>query len=153
MDAPAPAPVPPAPPAPPALPAPLPATSAVSAHAPASPYHAVPASPYAVAPYAAAPAWAQPAPKQNVLAWVAFGLGLGGMLFGIFTTIPAIVCGHIARRQIRDRGEAGGAAALTGLIAGYVLTAIMVLGIGLYLLLLVFIFAAAGTSTSFGSSI
>lgn len=143
MDAPAPAPVPPFPPAPPAAPV------------AASTYGAVPAawsapeSPYAVAPGA----WGQPVPRQNVLAWVAFGLGLGGVFFGLVTSVAAIVCGHIARRQIRERGEQGGAAALVGLIAGYVLTAIILLVIGLYVLLLLFVVAGAGASSSFGSSI
>lgn len=140
MDAPAPAPVPPAPPAPPVA---------------ESPYGAAPAAWSATAsPYAIAPAaWGQPVPRQNVLAWVAFGLGLGGMMFGFLASIPAIVCGHIARRQVRERGEQGGAAALIGLIAGYVITAIILVGIGLYVLLLLVVFAAAGTSESLGSGV
>ena len=37
-------------------------------------------------------------------------------MFGLLAGIPAIVCGHIARRQIRERGEQGAQAALIGLI-------------------------------------
>ena len=38
-----------------------------------------------------------------------------------------IVCGHIARRQIRTSGEQGDGVALAGLILGYVFTAAIVL--------------------------
>jgi hypothetical protein len=151
VDAPAPvtdaAPVPPVPPVPPA-------PIAVSAPAPAA-WSATAYGPGAVAPDSAPVAtWAPPvAPPQNVLAWVAFGLGLGALMMGLVTSIPAIVLGHIARRQIRERGEQGDAAALTGLIAGYVLSALWVLGIAAYVLFFVLIFAAAGASSGFGSSI
>ena len=84
-----------------------------------------------------------------MLAWVSFGLGLGSLMFGLLSAIPAIVCGHIARRQLRERGEQGDGAALTGLIAGYVISALWVLGIAAYLLFFAFVFAAAGVSTSF----
>ncbi|MGR2752102.1 DUF4190 domain-containing protein [Agromyces arachidis] len=145
-----PAPVPPAPS--PTLPLPLGATrpdgspdsvaTQVAAYGPGVP-----------SPYAVAPAWAPPAPPHNVLAWVSFGLAIGGVLFGLLATIPAIVCGHLARRQIAERGEAGGPAALAGLIIGYALTALIVLGIGLYVLLLVFMITAAGASSGVGSGI
>ena len=46
-------------------------------------------------------------PPQNVLAWVSLGLAIGFVLFGVLTSIPAIICGHIARSQIRRTGEQG----------------------------------------------
>ena len=49
------------------------------------------------------------------------------MFFWLLTGIPAIVLGHIARRQIRQTGEAGDGMALAGLILGYVG---LILGIG-----------------------
>jgi peptidyl-prolyl cis-trans isomerase B (cyclophilin B) len=39
--------------------------------------------------------------------------------FWLLGTIPAIVLGHMARRQIQQRGEQGAGLALTGLILGY----------------------------------
>lgn len=96
--------------------------------------------------------WAPPVARpQNVLAWVSLGLGLGSLMFGLLSSIPAIICGHIARRQIRERGEQGDAAALTGLISGYVMSALWVLGIAAYVLFLVVVFAAAGVSTGIDS--
>lgn len=70
------------------------------------------------------PAGAPAGPPQNVLSWVALGLGAGAVLFGALTSIAAIITGHIALSQIRAKGELGRAAALTGLILGYVFTAL-----------------------------
>lgn len=56
----------------------------------------------------------------NALAIVAFVVA--------FVAPPGgIVCGHIARRQIRTSGEQGDGLALAGLILGYVFTAAIVL--------------------------
>lgn len=73
------------------------------------------------------------------------GLAVTSMVCGIvqffgpwlLATIPAIVCGHIARRQIRQTGEQGAGMALAGLIlgwAGAALTVIFVLVIVIALL-------------------
>ncbi|MEI9514676.1 DUF4190 domain-containing protein [Agromyces sp. CCNWLW213] len=103
--------------------------------------------------YAATPGWpAAPAP-QNVLAWVSLGLGLGGVMFGLLTSVPAIVLGHIARRQLRERREQGDAAALTGLISGYVISALWILGIAAYVLFLVALFGAVAVSSGVGSAV
>ena len=110
-------------------------------------------APSGVAPYAIAPvdvpAWAPPASApQNVLAWVTLGLGLGGLMFGLLAAIPAIVCGHIARRQIRERGEQGAQAALIGIIFGYVLGGLYLVGIALYVAFIVLMLGFAATSES-----
>ncbi|SFR69197.1 protein of unknown function [Agromyces sp. CF514] len=83
---------------------------------------------------------------QNVLAWVALGLGLGSMMFGLLASVAAIICGHIARRQIRERGDQGGAAALIGLIFGYVMTGLIVAGLALYFGFIALMLGAAATS-------
>ena len=66
-------------------------------------------------PYAAYP----PAPPTNGLAIAALVCGVGGFVIGV-SFIPAIICGHLARGQIRRTGEQGGGLALAGLILGYV---------------------------------
>ncbi len=41
-------------------------------------------------------------------------------MFGPLATIPAVVCGHMARSQIRRTGEQGAGMALAGLILGWI---------------------------------
>jgi len=65
----------------------------------------------------------------NTMAIAALICGICQVFFWFVAGIPAIVLGHIARRQIRQTGEAGDGMALTGMILGYVglaLTALLV---------------------------
>ena len=90
------------------------------------------------------PYWGYPPPRPtNGLAVAAFVCGLAQFVV-VLTFIPAIVCGHVARAQIRRTGEAGGGLALAGLILGYVGGALL---IGL-VLALVAIAVKAGHSGS-----
>jgi hypothetical protein len=66
-------------------------------------------------PYPAYP----PTLPTNGLAIASLVCGVGTFVIGL-SFIPAIICGHIARRQIRQTGEQGGGLALAGLILGYV---------------------------------
>jgi hypothetical protein len=61
----------------------------------------------------------QSAQSTNALAIAALICGAAQFLTGI-TFIPAIVLGHIARRQIRRTREQGDGMALAGLILGYI---------------------------------
>jgi hypothetical protein len=66
--------------------------------------------------------------RTNTLAIVSLVCGIAQFATGI-TFIPAIICGHLARTQIRRTGEQGDGMALAGLILGYVgavLTVILV---------------------------
>ncbi|MEM9080669.1 MAG: GYF domain-containing protein [Verrucomicrobiota bacterium] len=79
-------------------------------------------------PYTAPAAPVQPvqltAPvEQNTMALVSMILGILALLcFGILTGLPAVICGHLARGQIRRASvpQTGGGMALTGLILGYI---------------------------------
>ena len=56
-------------------------------------------------------------------------------LCGLFTAIPAIICGHIGVKQA-DNGEASGRSmAMAGMIMGYASLAITVLGIILWVVI------------------
>ena len=70
------------------------------------------------------------APALNGMAIASMVLGIIGV-FGaaILTSVPAIIFGHIARRQIRNtEGREGGEGmALAGLILGYVVTVLSAL--------------------------
>jgi Domain of unknown function (DUF4190) len=90
------------------------------------------------------PYWGYRAARPtNGLAVTAFVCGLAQFVI-VLTFIPAIVCGHIARAQIRRTGEAGGGLALAGLVLGYIGGA-LVIGLAL---LLVAIAAKSGHSSS-----
>ena len=60
-----------------------------------------------------------PAPPTNGLAIAALVCGVGAFVTGV-TFIPAIICGHLARREIRRTGEQGDGMAVAGLVCGYV---------------------------------
>jgi hypothetical protein len=95
---------------------------------------------------AGAPGWAgaggNASPKTNGLAVAALICGIvqfcGLWLLG---TIPAIVLGHIARKQIRQRGEQGAGPALAGLILGYV-------GLALTVIVVIIIVVAVNSAPS-----
>src|SRR5213592_1866345 len=78
-------------------------------------------------PRSAAPATAPTAIWSLVLAIVSFFCGW------LFTAIPAVICGHIARSKIRKSGGAlgGKGIATAGLILGYIALVLGVMGIPL----------------------
>jgi len=67
-----------------------------------------------------------PVARVNGLAIASLACGLAQFAFGPLATIPAIVLGHMARRQIKRSGEQGAGLALAGLILGW---AAVILGI------------------------
>ncbi|GII27772.1 hypothetical protein Pmi06nite_12140 [Planotetraspora mira] len=55
----------------------------------------------------------------NSMALSSIILALSGLLATGLASLPAIVCGHIARRKIKKTGERGSGLAMAGLIVGY----------------------------------
>ena len=96
---------------------------------PGQPYYGPQGQPYP--PYQQRYWGYQPARPTNGLAVAALVCGVAQFVV-VLTFIPAIICGHLARAQIRRTGEAGGGLALVGLILGYVGGVLL---IGLVLLL------------------
>ena len=72
-------------------------------------------------PYGAGYGYAYaPAPPTNQLAVISLVLGIVGLVVvPVIASIPAIITGHMARRQIRERGEGGDGMAVAGLVTGY----------------------------------
>jgi hypothetical protein len=68
----------------------------------------------------------QPAATTNTMAIVSLVLSLAGLLTWITAPVGAVL-GHIARRQIRERGEQGEGMAMAGIIAGWIITGLGVL--------------------------
>lgn len=62
----------------------------------------------------------QVGPRTNSMAVASMICGIGQIFFWFLAGIPAIVLGHVARRQIRETGEAGSGMALAGMIMGYI---------------------------------
>ncbi|GAB3946565.1 hypothetical protein GCM10027614_40310 [Micromonospora vulcania] len=98
--------------------------------------------PYAGYPYPAPP-------KTNGLAIASLVLALVGLSScGITAPIGAIL-GHVAQKQIRISGESGEGMAKAGIIVGWVLTGLMVLGAAFYaVMIIVAITTGAGDSGS-----
>ena len=69
-------------------------------------------------------------------------LAILALVFGFMFPIAGVICGHIARRQIRRTGEGGDGLALAGLILGYVLTGIIVLFVAAYVIFFIVLFSS-----------
>ena len=69
-------------------------------------------------------------------------LSLLGLFFYI-TAIGGVICGHIARRRIREGHETGDGLALAGLIVGYI---VLALGVVFIVFIVVAIIGAAASS-------
>lgn len=65
------------------------------------------------------------------LATVSFALSLGSLLIGPFGYIPGIICGHIAKKQLRANPVLSGRGlATSGLVIGYVFLTLTILVVG-----------------------
>jgi hypothetical protein len=81
------------------------------------------------------PAYPLPARSStNQLAGLSLAFGIGQVFLWFFGSIIAIVCGHIARSQIRKTGEQGDGMALAGLVLGYIGLVIPILATALIVL-------------------
>ena len=72
--------------------------------------------------------------KTNGLALASLACGLAQFTFGPPVAIPAIVFGHLARRQIKRTGEQGAGLALAGLILGWatvILAIVLIVGLAM----------------------
>ncbi|MFG2818798.1 DUF1707 and DUF4190 domain-containing protein [Kitasatospora sp. NPDC048365] len=78
--------------------------------------------------------------RMNPVAVTSLVLGVSCFATGGLTGLPAVITGHIARSQIRVRGEDGDGLAMAGLIIGWLSVA------GWALLLTLMLFAAAAGS-------
>ena len=101
-----------------------------------------------------------PAPYQSVgypppqpayttvspVAVVALVCGIGEFFTLGMTAIPAVILGHVARRQVRQTGQRGDGMALTGLILGYA-------GIGLLAFLVTLMIVTVSASSHVGQAV
>ena len=80
----------------------------------------------------------------NGMAVAALVCALGGLVTCVSAPVGAVL-GHVARRQIRERGGQGDGLALAGIIVGWTLTGLFLAYLGIVL-----IFVIAGMSGAFG---
>jgi hypothetical protein len=90
---------------------------------------------------AAPPSRSAPA-GTNPLAVGSLACGIGQLFFGPLATIPAIVLGHMARREIRRTGEDGMGLATAGLVLGWTAAALVIVT-GLFIAVLIALVAHA----------
>ncbi|BCB80097.1 hypothetical protein GCM10022251_07250 [Phytohabitans flavus] len=94
------------------------------------------------------PGYGYPPPQRatNGLAIASLVCSLAGLATCISAPVGAIL-GHIARRQIRERGEGGEGLALAGIIVGWILTGLLALVIAFYVVIIVIAVNAETSST------
>lgn len=88
-------------------------------------------------------------PKQESgLAIASLICGGLGFFFGIFTAIPAVICGHMALKQLKREpdvyNDSSRGYSIAGLILGYIWIGITVLAILFFVVII--IIAAAGAT-------
>ncbi|MGD0064355.1 MAG: DUF4190 domain-containing protein, partial [Streptosporangiaceae bacterium] len=66
-----------------------------------------------------APAVYQPPASTNSLARASMILGVAEFFSMGLTAVPAVICGHIAKREMRLTGQRGDGLATAGLVLGY----------------------------------
>ncbi|WP_335978275.1 DUF1707 and DUF4190 domain-containing protein [Streptomyces sp. CA2R106] len=83
------------------------------------------APPYPLPPPAPAPVFVPEVRRTNTAATASLVCGvLAAFTLGA-TAIPAVICGHVAKTQIRRTGESGDGQATAGLILGYACLAVI----------------------------
>jgi hypothetical protein len=73
----------------------------------------------------------------NGLAVASLACGIGQIFVWFFGAVAAVILGHMARRQIKQTGEAGDGMAVAGLALGYVGLVLSVIGTILFIVLVV----------------
>jgi DUF1707 SHOCT-like domain/Domain of unknown function (DUF4190) len=91
-------------------------------------------------PMAAAP----PVQRTNSLALASFICGFAQLVAGPLATVPAIVLGHMGRRQIRQTGEDGAGLALAGLLMGWAAVALGLIIVATVVLFVVLVAHGSG---------
>lgn len=109
-------------------------------------YQPVPTTAPGLVPYSTAGAAYSYAPRTNPLAIASLAVSLGALLVGLLASIAGVILGHIALSQIRRRGEGGRGLAIGGLIAGYVIGGLMLIGLIAYIGFIVWMVNSSGYS-------
>ena len=90
----------------------------------------------------------QPPVTTNSLARASLVLGVAEFFTMGLTAIPAIICGHMAKREMRQTGQRGDGLATSGLVLGYM--AVIFWGILIALSIVGAVISASGGPGGFG---
>ncbi len=91
-----------------------------------------------------------PARPTNVLAIVSLVASIAGLtILPFIASIPGIITGHMALKQLKTSGEQGQGLALWGTILGWIGGGLLVIGILIWVFVLI---AIAATASSVGLS-
>jgi hypothetical protein len=124
-----------------------PTSGAAGYYPPASPagYPAgYPASPAGYPPYGYGGPVAPAGPGTNGMAIASLVVSLvalaGLICYGVggFIGVVGAILGHVAKRQIRERGEGGGGMATAGVVMGWIATGLAVVILGLIVAFIIF---------------
>jgi uncharacterized protein DUF4190 len=85
------------------------------------------------------------APATNGMAVAALVCSLAGLVTCISAPVGAIL-GHVARKQIRERGGGGDGMALAGVIVGWIITGLGLLYLAFVVIFVIFAAGSAATS-------
>jgi hypothetical protein len=86
------------------------------------------------------PGYAPPvmvAQPTNGMAIASLVLSLCGLLTCGLTSLVGAILGHVSRRQIRERGEQGDGMALAGIVTGWIIFALSVIGVTAYVVFII----------------
>jgi Domain of unknown function (DUF4190) len=86
-----------------------------------------------------APPVLAPAQSTNGMAIASLVLSLCGLVSCGLTGLVGAILGHVSRRQIRERGEGGDGLALAGIISGWIIFGLGVVGVAGYIVLIVWV--------------
>jgi hypothetical protein len=84
----------------------------------------------------------QPPVTTNSLARASLVLGVAEFFTMGLTAVPAIICGHMAKREMRQTGQRGDGLATSGLVLGYM--AVIFWGILIALSIVTAVISASG---------
>jgi hypothetical protein len=87
----------------------------------------------------AAPVMVPTQQSTNGMAVASLVLSLCGLVSCGVTSLVGAILGHVARKQIRERGEGGDGLAMGGIIAGWIIFGLALIGTALYVVFFIWL--------------
>jgi hypothetical protein len=81
-----------------------------------------------------------PQQPTNGMAIASLVLSLCGLFTCGVTSLIGAILGHVSRRQIRERGEGGDGMALAGIVTGWIIFALAVIGVAAYVIFFIWLY-------------